>query len=178
MTQSDSACDVILTLKVILQNRRQIEFYVIYLCWCLAIFSLPQRQDKQTTFRQVERLLYLRIQIDTVYRTRHCPKIPMNVLLGNHRFHESFYAALFYGITRPQPTAVWHFISACWGFGADPRYSGDTPFRAWALGLDGMARHFNGGDVFVVMAIVANARCQPRMAQPSQLAGVIGDHRF
>ena len=35
-----------------------------------------------------------------------------------------------------------------------------------------------GAMSLLVMAIVANAQCQPRMAQSSQLAGGIGDHRL
>jgi hypothetical protein len=46
----------------------------------------------------------------------------------------------------------------------------------WAL--MGWRWHFNGGDVFAVMAFIANARCQPRMAQPCQLARRACDHRL
>ena len=35
-----------------------------------------------------------------------------------------------------------------------------------------------GGDVFAVMAFIANAQCQPRMAQSCQLARCACDHRL
>ena len=96
----------------------------------------------------------------------------------SHKFQRSFDAALFYGITCPQPTKVWHSTGAYWSLGANPRYFSDPPFRAWTLGLDGLARHSNGSDVFATVAIVANAQCKPGMEEPGQLARDIGDHRL